>query len=664
MSPLLRAAHCALAVLLSASAMAQAPASPAAPPSVDTFFQPNATDSVKVSPSGRWMAIQGRTPGARANLKVIDLDGKEPARVVAMFSHFDVDGFRWVNDDWLVFGVSDENDKSGKMYGSGLHSVRRDGEGMRQLIKRRFDSAFQEQGRVALEPNNEMLGIGAPGSNEIVIGENHFDTSYTEYVHTSLRTMDVSTGATRVFFKSQPEPPVRMRGWLIDGKGMARLGMARQDDKQSLWWFDAKGARWTKIAEHQWSEAPFSPAYVDEQDRLFVTVLNPQTSLSELREFDIAAGKPAATALIALPGFDADADPIRDPGSNRIHGVRLLTDSRSVAWFSPAMRAIQAKVDALLPNRVNHVSCHPCASPRTVAIYSYSDTTPGDFLLYRPATDKFERVGAVRPDHPEKQMANLELYRTTTRDGADLPVWITKTEGGGPRPAVVLVHGGPWVRGTSWQWDPEAQFLASRGYVVIEPEYRGSTGFGDRHFRAGWKQWGQRMQDDVSDALRFAIGKGWVDPKRVCIAGASYGGYAALMGPVRDPGQYRCSVAWLGVTDPRLMYTVHWSDVSEMSKTWSMPQMIGDLKQDAAMLSANSPLEQAARLKTPVLLAYGGKDRRVPLVHGEKMRDALAAAGNRPEWVVYDDEGHGWARTATQRDFWTRVERFLATHLK
>jgi dipeptidyl aminopeptidase/acylaminoacyl peptidase len=215
-------------------------------------------------------------------------------------------------------------------------------------------------------------------------------------------------------------------------------------------------------------------------------------------------------------------------------------------------------------------------------------------------------------------------------------------------------------------WDPEAQFLATRGYVVIEPEYRGSTGYGEAHFRAGWKQWGQRMQDDVTDALKFAIDKGLVDPKRVCIAGGSYGGYSTLMALARDKDKdmYKCGVAWVAVTDPRYMYSVHWSDISEKSKTYTLPEMLGDPQKDAAMLKANAPIELASKIRAPVLLAYGARDRRVPLVHGEKMRDALKEAGSAPQWVVYDDEGHGWARTVNRIDFWRRTEAFLAKYLK
>jgi dipeptidyl aminopeptidase/acylaminoacyl peptidase len=276
-------------------------------------------------------------------------------------------------------------------------------------------------------------------------------------------------------------------------------------------------------------------------------------------------------------------------------------------------------------------------------------------------------VGQAHKDIDPRQMATLDLHRIKARDGLDLPVWITtpKVPSTSPRPAVVLVHGGPWIRGSHWQWEPTAQFLASRGYLVIEPEFRGSSGFGDKHFKAGWKQWGLSMQDDVADGLLWAVSKGWVDPKRVCIAGASYGGYATLMGLVRHPELYRCGVAWAAVTDPRLLYELDWiSDLPEEYKNFGLPAMLGDPVKDAAALKAVAPVEQAARIKAPLLLAFGLLDRRVPIEHGRHMRDALHEAGRDVEWVTYATEGHGWLILENRVDFAKRLEAFLARNLK
>jgi len=269
---------------------------------------------------------------------------------------------------------------------------------------------------------------------------------------------------------------------------------------------------------------------------------------------------------------------------------------------------------------------------------------------------------AIRP----AQMGTMDFVRFKARDGLEIPAYLTVPAGEIKKnlPLVVLVHGGPYVRGATWGWNAEVQFLASRGHAVLQPEFRGSTGFGDKHFRAGWKQWGLGMQNDVADAVRWAIEQGIADPQRVCIAGASYGGYAALMGLVNDPELYRCAINWVGVTDIQMMFDVGWSDISDTWKAYGMPLLVGDPQADAAQFKATSPLQQAARIQRPLLMAYGAWDVRVPVVHGERLRDALKAHNKDVEWVVYPSEGHGWQDVKTQVDFWARVEKFLARHLQ
>ncbi|MDB5935818.1 MAG: prolyl oligopeptidase family protein, partial [Massilia sp.] len=198
--------------------------------------------------------------------------------------------------------------------------------------------------------------------------------------------------------------------------------------------------------------------------------------------------------------------------------------------------------------------------------------------------------------------------------------------------------------------------------AVLEPEYRGSTGFGSKHYRAGWKQWGLKMQDDIADGAKWAIAQGIVDPQRICIAGASYGGYATLMGLIKDPELFKCGIDWVGVTDINLLYSGHWSfrsDTSDAYKQYGMPQLVGDPVKDAEQFKATSPLEQAARIKQPLLLAYGGSDVRVPLYHGRKFYEAVKSTNKNVEMVVYDEEGHGWALPKNRIDFWSRVEKFL-----
>jgi dipeptidyl aminopeptidase/acylaminoacyl peptidase len=170
------------------------------------------------------------------------------------------------------------------------------------------------------------------------------------------------------------------------------------------------------------------------------------------------------------------------------------------------------------------------------------------------------------------------------------------------------------------------------------------------------------MQDDIADGARWAIAQGIADPKRVCIMGASYGGYATLMGLAKDGDLFRCGVNWVGVSDILLMYDATWSDMSDEWKAYGMTRMIGDREKDAAKLAAVSPLRLADRIKNPLLIAHGRLDRRVPVEHGERMRDAVMKHNPNVEWVLYDREGHGWGLPETEVDFWTRVEKFLARH--
>jgi dipeptidyl aminopeptidase/acylaminoacyl peptidase len=382
--------------------------------------------------------------------------------------------------------------------------------------------------------------------------------------------------------------------------------------------------------------------------------------------YDLVKGELGKQPLIDLGDYDFSGRLVY--GGGKLLGVRLLTDASSTHWWSKDMQAVQDKVDQLLPDTVNQIAMPQRPETPWLLVTSWSDRQPRVYVLYNRETQALTKIGEAYPDIPAARMARQLLLHYKARDGLSIPAWLTLPPGGKQNglPMVVLVHGGPFMRGGEWGWDADAQFLASRGYAVLEPEFRGSTGFGMRHFQAGWKQWGLAMQDDLADGARAMVAQGVADGKRICIAGASYGGYAALMGVVKDGDLYQCAVDWAGVTDIKLMYNGSWSmdsDLSQDYRQYGMPLLVGDLSADAAQLQATSPLEQAARIKRPLLLAYGSSDQRVPLVHGTRFYEAVKAGNPDVEWVVYDGEGHGWSLPDNRVDFWTRVERFLAKHI-
>ena len=664
----------------SGAAHAAAPAAPALLP-VDLFFRHADIGQAQLSPSGRHLAISLNVRD-RLGLAVIDLQGSEPPRLLLRDDLADIRDFHWVNDRWLVFRLIQlDAGNADQDFGPGLFSVSLDGGVARMLIRVRWDLVREPRtGQEPLDPRHHLMAVPAGGSgDEVVVGYRRIGATGELDAVVPMR-LNVVTGRSRSLGQGMPD---HVKGWLFDLQGEPRVAIARHRGEVTFHWRGPGSEVWRELARHPTLLAPFWPHSVDSAGRLFVTVTEDDgAQIRVLRRFDLQTGRPETAALARAPGFDFQGGLVHD-GADRERladgalGLRLTTDAETTVWFKPRLAALQQAADQRLPGRVNRLSCRRCErDDAVVLVQSWSDQDPGQLWLHRPDGAQWQRIGAVRKDVDPRAMARLDLHRFPARDGLEIPVWITQpqtvpaTAGAPaakppPRPAVLLVHGGPWVRGASWQWSGEAQFLASRGYVVIEPEFRGSTGYGSRLYAAGFRQWGRAMQDDLADAVRWAVAQGWVDGRRVCIAGASYGGYATLMGLVRDPDLYRCGIAWVAVSDPRLVFQWAWGyDVSEEGRLHDYPLLIGDPVADAAMLTDIAPVTHAARIRAPLLLAHGQRDWRVPVLHAERLRAALTAAGHPPDYVVYNDEGHGWLRPANRYDFARRMERFLAQHLK
>jgi dipeptidyl aminopeptidase/acylaminoacyl peptidase len=643
----------------------------AAPPSAAAFFKDADIAEVVLSPSGRQLALTTARGAKRVGLAVFDL-GTGKATRAAQFTDGDVSQVHWVNDNRLVFGVVDLSDGSGRPNGApGLYAVNPDGSEMRQLVRRMnrpvVGDGFNRRERL-LDWNHRLLRVPAPragdGRDEVLVEEVSLDE---RHVATPL-WLDTRTGRTRSPGVGAPPHTV---GWVTDSRGELRVALTRHQGRAAAFWRGPGQDDWQPLFESSALQAPFGIHAVDTAGQLFVTHAKGKSGETVLSRYDFDRRTPAPDPMVVTPGFNFQGMVLADADGAAL-GVRVVTDGESTVWFDPALKALQQEADERFPGRINRISCRRCGQPdMTALVRSFSDRDPGQFWVYQaqpPDGEKTWRgVGRARDDIQPSEMARMDFHRIQARDGRDLPVWVTKSaDAKVALPAVVLVHGGPWVRGNAWGWHAQAQFLASRGYAVIEPEFRGSTGYGQAHFRAGFKQWGRAMQNDVADALKWAQAQGIASDK-ACIVGASYGGYSALMGLVNDPALYRCGVAAMAVTDLDLLLNGSWwvdDDTSGEARKYRLPEMIGDPVKDAEMIAATSPVKQAARIKAPVLLAFGEDDRRVPLAHGKRMRDALREAGNEPVWVTYPGEGHGFGIVKNRVDFAERMAAFLATHLQ
>ena len=672
---LLAASLCGVAVPTWGQTMPSAPEAPAPPIPVERFFQRPAVLQAKLSPSGNKLALTTSRGGTRVGLVVVDLGDRPKGTRAANFSDIDVVQFDWVGDNRLVFSVVDLEAGSGedRRFARGLFGVNPDGGALRQLVRRRglpfmVDAHARDR---SLDWNHALLKVPLQqegvAPEEVLIGELQYGRDELESV-TPL-WLNVRSGRTRS--AELDSPPHYTVSWLFDSKGQARVATTRHDGRIATHWRGPGETTWRKLLETDLVKARFSPAAVDDLGTLYGTHAEGPQGYSVLSRFDFDKLAPHQPAQVTTPGFDFAGHLVLERAGGRALGVRVDTDGEQTVWFDESMQRMQALADERLPGRVNQLSCRRCGAGDMVALVrSYSDRDPGSLWLYEAATKRWQPISTVLDDIDPRRMAKVDFQRIKARDGRDLPVWLTLPAGlkpGQSAPSVVLVHGGPWVRGGHWRWQSFEQFLASRGYLVISPEFRGSSGYGFAHYKAGWKQWGQAMQDDVADALLWAQAQGLADKKKACIAGASYGGYATLMGLVRHPELYRCGVAWVAVTDPFLYVKGSWwvdDDIDGQGRRYALPELVGDVDKDAAMLTAVSPLAQAKRIQAPLLLAMGESDRRVPIVHGERLRDALREAGRAPEWVSYPNEAHSWRQVSTQVDFARRVERFLGQHLK
>ena len=336
---------------------------------------------------------------------------------------------------------------------------------------------------------------------------------------------------------------------------------------------------------------------------------------------------------------------------------------RPGVWFDERIAHIQEAIDASLPNAVNRISWS--RGLEMVLVASQSDVSPGTFYLLDRKTGKMEWLADRSPWIKSELMSPMRAVRYRARDGLEIPAYLTvpRDSPGKNLPLVVLPHGGPWVSGDSWHFNPEVQFLAS-GYAVLQPNFRGTTRYGWKHFSSSFKQWGLTMQDDITDGVLWAIQEGIADKNRVCIYGASYGGYAALMGLVKTPELYRCGIDYVGVTDISLNFDVAWSDFANSDYIhYDAKTLLGDPDKDREQWKAVSPVEQAAKIQVPVLMAYGASDRRVPLIHGEQMKAALEKNKQKYIWMVMPGEGHGFRKPENQVKFYRAVEEFLKENI-
>lgn len=633
--------------------LAAAPAVTAQPIPAKTFFQNPKYASMQISPDGEVIAALAPFKG-RQNLAILDISGKSVTPVSSMSTR-DVVGFNWISSKRLILRTGTLQDA--RYRGGGLYAVDRDGKAARQLAAGVDEVDENKTLRTTYKSLHVVRSL--PGdTDDIIVQEYNYDGYRASSI--GLYRLDTRTGRRQLLSLGKPID-ADQESWVVDDKGVPRVHQAYVKGKSIIHYRANADRPWEKLAEFKSTEREWSVMAIDESNQTLVALSQINRDKAALVRVDPATGK-VGEILAQHPRVDI-AFPRMDRG--RPVGVFYNDDKPGAAWFDADLARIQNAVDGALPDTFNDINWSLARDK--VVIRSQSDVAPASFYLLDIKTGKINWLADSAPWIKPEQMAPMRAVRYKARDGLEIPAYLTvpKNSAGKKLPMVVYVHGGPWVDGDSWTFDPDVQFLVSRGYAVLQPNYRGTTRYGWKHFAASMKQWGLSMQDDITDGVEWAVKEGVADPKRVCIYGASYGGYATMMGLAKTPDLYRCGVNWLGVTDILTKLSVSWSDSAYSDfMQFNAKDWVGDADRDREQLIATSPVEQAGKIKAPVLMAYATSDYRVPLIHGEKMKSALEKHGKPFKWMLFEDEGHGFRDPKNVKRFYEAVEVFLAEHLK
>ncbi len=418
-----------------------------------------------------------------------------------------------------------------------------------------------------------------------------------------------------------------------------------------------RGNRWDLIEQTPFGEQGWRPfAFGPKPDTYFTWDTRNDGGHAALGLYDDKTRK--HQTVFHIPGVDLNRV-VRD-NDYRIYAVRsdLHYPKEHDLIPSHPLAQIRVALNKSFPNEVVTFTSSTRDNQKAIA-YVSGDRNPGKFILVDLEAKKVEQLFAAKPELEAATLAEVMPFELETRDKAKIYGYLTsRADAPRPGPMIINVHGGPHGTRDFWSFSAENQLMAAHGVHVLQVNFRGSGGYGLDYESAGFGRWGGLMQDDVTDATHWAIQNKIADPERICIYGASYGAYSALMGAAREPDLYRCAVGAAGIYDLTIMES--FGDVrSTRSGVAFMRRVLGD----DAKLESRSPVFLADQITTDVLLAHGAQDRRAPLEHAKRMRDALEKSGSHVEWYLRNRQGHGWFGTQAQLEYYGRLLDFLAPRL-
>lgn len=614
-------------------------------PKIDTaiFADAGHVRFPKISPDGSKIIYREQV-GEQTYLSTLFLDGSDTYRV-AMPKDTDLLWYRWAGNRKMLFSVSSlKNYIGGEFRQVEIYVIDLDTKQSRYL------------GPEKAGPDGDNVLYVDPDGAYLLMS-----VRQSTYKYPSVFRVNIDTNESEEIVKDQ----LRIWHWYADNDGVVRAGISYRRRSTRLFYRSKDGENFKRIAklndnadDDEREEVLIDVDHIFAGDDEGYILSNKETGRFALYRFNFLT-RETGEMVFGHDENDITSFHMNEEGT-ALESVRY-TDSRDrIKWFDDTYTKHQATIDKALPGQEAWIASKSRDGSKMV-IYSTSPTNPGSYYLYEPAARKMERLAGINDKLKSPQLSMTRYEKYTARDGTVIPAYVTLPNGRDPGnlPLIILPHGGPFGVRDTLDFNIEVQFLANRGYVVLQPNYRGSGSYGEKFYERGEGQVGRAMQDDLDDGMDWLVKRGIVDPKRVCIVGGSYGGYAALWGVTRNPERYRCAASFAGVTD--------WNKQLRYDRRFFSNRYRRELEdrvqgEDDFDLDDVSPVRLADRLTRPVLLVHGEKDSNVPFSQFTLYKDKLEDRGADAVFVNYEDEGHGFSDPENLKDWLDQLDKFLGKH--
>jgi len=594
----------------------------------DFFKNPEKT-AYQISPDGNWISYLAPYE-RRLNVFIMPRTDGEAKRITSETAR-DMAGYFWKSNDRIIYLKDKAGDENFH-----LLSVDLNGENLKDLTP--FDSITVQVVDELEEQPDEML-IGLNQRNKEI-----FD----------VYRINVKTGE----MKLAAENPGNITGWVTDHDGNIRVAVTNDGVNTSLLYRENEKDTFKTILTTNFKES-INPLFFTFDNKYLYAASNLNRDKSAIVKYDIANGKEMET-IFEHPEVD-----ITDLNFSKkrkvLTSINYTTWKRQRKFLDQHTEDIFTSLQSKLPN-YEIVLTSENKNEDIYTVRTYSDRSLGACYIYEVNGDKLTKLADISPWLNENDLCEMKPISYTSRDGLTINGYLTLPKGKDPKnlPVIINPHGGPWHRDL-WGYNPEVQLFANRGYAVLQVNFRGSTGYGRKFWEASFKQWGKRMQDDVSDGVKWIEAQGIADPKRIAIYGGSYGGYCCLAGMAFTPDLYACGIDYVGVSNLfTFMKTIppYWKPFLEM-----MYEQVGDPDKDKDLLMAASPVFHVDQIKSPLLVIQGAKDPRVNINESNQIVEALKKRGIDVPYLVKENEGHGFHNEENRFEAYEAMENFLQKHL-